>query len=313
MIMGEGASQRPVIIITKKKGGHEHHGGAWKVAFADFMTAMFALFLVLWILSQSQEVKAAIATYFRQPSDREGTPDAMNPGQEGINSNPTKAAVDAIAEDVEGGKGGGGRNSALGDTPLSLQGTPDAAISASAGGRPSVKQPEKHAEDEVATFLEIVDDLWKKMKKDPAFQQYQYNLALEAIEEGLVIQIIAQPNFPLFEAGTTTFTPAIKKLIASLSNRISGMPNKIEITGHGVEAPPRYDQTSKWLASAAMAEVTRAELEIAGYPVAQISKVAGCGDSRPLMKGPKPNSPENVLNQRISILLHTRQWKPERF
>ncbi len=303
----EGAvNERPIIIIKKKKKGHAHHGGAWKVAFADFMTAMFALFLVLWILSQSQEVKAAVASYFRHPTDYEGKPDADFHGNNGLMEN-RQGRLDHIPNvlQIEGKQGSEG----AGQSPESVAGG-TAPATAEAGLRPEiVERVEEQEKDETRSFLKIADDLWMVLGMDGSFKRFKDNVLIEAIEDGLVIQLVDQPRAPLFEEGSTDFKPAIKRALSILAKELSKYPNKLEIDGHATEMSNAYDSRKKWLASSLLADLARGELELQGLKANQITKVSGCADMRPL----NPQSPSDPVNRRISILVRPRQWRPERY
>jgi len=302
---------RTIIIYKKKKGEHGHHGGAWKVAFADFMTAMFALFLVLWILTQSQDVKSAIASYFRHPTDYEGKPDANFHGNDGLMENKqgrldlTPNMLEINAQPKNGEDQGGSK----GQEPESISGG-SAKSSAEPGLRPElVDRVEDQEKDEVRSFLKIADDLWVKMGMNSGFKKFKDNLLIEAIEDGLVIQLVEQPGAPLFEDGRPDFKPSIRECFAVLARELSHYTNKLEVDGHGNAVPWIIPAEQKWVASAYMADRARAELERQGLKPAQITKVAGCGDTRPL----NPRDPKDPLNQRISILVRPRQWRPERF
>lgn len=309
--MSEPAAEgkRPIIIV-KKKGGHGHHGGAWKVAFADFMTAMFALFLVLWILTQSQEVKTAIASYFRHPTDYEGKPDVTIRGNNGLMDNKQGRLDNAprVIEDKSENKSGANAGGE-GQTPESVSGGA-APMSPDPGLRPMpVERPEEQEADEIRSFLKITDELWKVLGTSSSFQRFKDGIVIESIEDGLVIQVVEMPNSPLFEQGSTTFRPAIKQALTVIGQELAKFPkNKIEIDGHATEIAGHYGPEQKWMASTMLADLARIQLMKGGMDVKQISKVSGCADSRPL----KLNQ-VNPLNQRISILMRPFRWRPERY
>jgi len=309
--MSEPAAEgkRPIIIV-KKKGGHGHHGGAWKVAFADFMTAMFALFLVLWILTQSQEVKTAIASYFRHPTDYEGKPDAMIRGNNGLMDN-KQGRLDNAPEVIQEKKDKSGANAGgEGQTPESVSGGA-APVAPEPGMRPMpVERPEEQEVDEVRSFLKISDEIWTVLGMAGSFKRFKDNIVIEAIEDGLVIQIVEQPNSPLFEEGSTSFRPAIKQAMSVIGKQLAQFPkNKLEIDGHGIQIAGVFGPEQKWLASSMLADLTRQQLMNSGVTFQQVAKVSGCADSRPL----NPRNKADPLNQRISILLRPRQWRPERY
>ena len=240
---------RTIIIYKKKKGEHGHHGGAWKVAFADFMTAMFALFLVLWILTQSQEVKTAVASYFRHPTDYEGKPNAIFHGSDSLMENrqgrqnnlQNVLEINATVKSAD--------SEGKGEQPESVSGGVGKDV-AEPGLRPElVERVEDQEKDEVRTFLKIADDLWVKLGMNSSFKKFKDNLLIEAIEDGLVIQLVEQPGAPLFEDGRPDFKPAIRECLAVLAKELTRYTNKLEIDGHGNAVPQIIAPEQKWVAS----------------------------------------------------------------
>lgn len=301
------AAQRPIIIIKKKKAGHAHHGGAWKVAFADFMTAMFALFLVLWILTQSQEVKSAVANYFRHPTDYEGKPDSNLHGNNGLMES-RQGRMDNISNvlQIEIKKE---TSDGAGQTPESIAGG-SAPATAEAGLRPEIiERVEEQEKDEMRSFVKIADDLWMILGMDPSFKRFKDNIMMESMEDGLVIQLVEQLNCPLLEDGGLEFKPSIKKALSLLGRELAKYPNKLEIDGHAADISHLSGGTKKWVGSSMLADLARGELESAGLKPGQVTKVAGCADARPL----NPRTSSDPLNRRVSILVRPRQWHPERY
>ncbi len=303
--MADPAAPRPRVIIIYKKTKHDYfHGGAWKVAFADFMTAMFALFLTLWILTQSVEVKSAIASYFRHPTDYEGRPDIMTKGNPGLFNyaqgrmdaqpfygDPMSAAPAASKE----------KSKSSAQTPESAAGGAGSEATADAGARPTddVETPPEETFDELHTFLKISDDLWHRLGMK---RKYKDNVRIATSEEGMLIQLVTQPDSPLLNP-SGELTDPIKEALSVLGQGLATRPNnKLEVSGHNTNI-----SQAKWVATATLADMARAELEHGGLRPGQISRVCGCADSQPLNKG----DAHDPLNQRISILVHPQQWRPE--
>jgi chemotaxis protein MotB len=143
-----------------------------------------------------------------------------------------------------------------------------------------------------------------------SFKRFKDNVVIEAIEDGLVIQLVEQPGSPLFEDGSTQFRQPIMQAIAMIGTEIKRYPhNKLEIDGHGVQIAGVFGPEQKWLASTMLADLCRVQLVGAGVNIVQIAKVSGCADTRPL----NPRNKADPLNQRISILVRPRQWRPERY
>lgn len=296
------------IIYKKKKGGHGHHGGAWKVAFADFMTAMMALFLVLWIMAQSQEVKQAVAYYFRHPTDYEGEADAILRGNMGLMDHKS-GRMDVIPNIVDS-PGGGQHQTKRPEKAASTQSVAGASARAASepGLRPANLDPLKEElKDDVRTFLSLADLLWDQLKMDPSFMRVREQVMIQTHEEGLVVQIVERPGLPLFEAHSDVLRAEVRGVLATLAAQIKELPNKLEIDGHGPGLSSTKDTI--WLGSAHLAERARLALLECGLRPEQIVKISGCADTRPL----NPKDAEDGLNRRISILVRPRQWQPERF
>ena len=316
--------QRP-IIIKKKKGHAEAHGGAWKVAFADFMTAMFALFLVLWILTQSQEVKSAVASYFRHPMDFEGKPESKFQGNDGLMQN-LQGRMDTHSTILST------RSSQSppeeGTPPTTLSGSisktaADLAAVERKVDQEKTKDTDTVEMDEVRTFVQIADKLWKELGMDARYQSFKDNLMIQTLEDGLLIQIVNQRNSPLMEPGKAEFCDKVKALLHDISEALAAYPkNKLEIDGHCASLLPLYDVDKKWLASSYLADLTRHELLNAGkekcLKADQISKLSGCADSRPLIVpaadlGEMDRQYQSSINFRVTIFMRPRQWQPERY
>lgn len=305
--MAEASEAPKVKIIYKKRkggGGHGHHGGAWKVAFADFMTAMMALFLVLWIMAQSQEVKSAVAYYFRHPTEYEGKPDSLLRGNDGLmeikngrmdnraslregNSNPPPGGGSGLqAQSVAGGA---------------------ARMNAEPGLRPEPIERIEEDPDEVRDFLKLSDLLWEELGLDPSYMRFKDQVTIETMEDGMLVQLMELPDQPLLEDHTFKFTPTIKRALAILAKKLKSYPNKIEIDGHGLGTAS--DPAEKWVGSTLLANLARQELEAGGIKATQITRIAGCADTRPL----DPKTGANPLNRRVSIMVHPKQWRPDRY
>jgi chemotaxis protein MotB len=288
---------RPTIIIRRRKHVAEHHGGAWKVAMADFMSTMFALFLTLWILGQSQEVKRAVAYYFRHPMDIPHNISPL-PGGSGILQSTPTLPGDA--------KNTGGKM----NEPTDLLATKPRVTSPDPAERPvaPVTPDEIISNQEWIEFKRMVDKLWKEMGVDPEFERFKDNLRIQAFENGVLIQIVDQEHSPLFVEGSRSFSAPVKRVFKLLASQISRFPNNpVEIDGH--EAAPELDRKLHWTLSAQMADDARVELEDNGVKYPQITKVGACSDTRLLDKA----KPEDPCNRRVSILLRPQNWVPDSY
>jgi chemotaxis protein MotB len=307
--MADPMSEKPKIkIVYKKKGGDHggHHGGSWKVAFADFMTAMMALFMCLWILAQSQEVKAAVAYYFRHPNAEESVDtESLFNGNHGLQDNlHGRLDMSPIVLDERMGVVNQGHK---GQTPESITGAA-ANMSPDPGLRPApVERAHEQEVDEVRDFLDLTDELWHLLGMDPSYLRIKDQITIQTLEEGLLVQFVERPGCPLLEEQSDRLQPPIRQAISTIAKRFAKLPNLVEIDGHGLGLA--QSEEHKWVGSLMLADLFRKELVECGLRTSQVSKVGGCADSRPL----NLQDPRDPLNRRVSILVRPRQWRPDRF
>jgi chemotaxis protein MotB len=298
-------SDRPIIIKKIKKGGHGHHGGAWKVAYADFVTAMMAFFLLLWLVNTtSPEQKRGIADYFAPASISRSTsgsggilggvgpvekgargegianPDsnkAQSPtSQDHVESPTTEKAADAEAADAEAADDAAGANV-------------DADQSSASSNT-----------DEQARFTQAEISLKQAMQDMPELAELSKNLIIDQTPEGLRIQIVDQEGRPMFAPGDIEPNDRAKLLLEAVSKVIGQLPNRLSISGH-TDANPYYkaDGSTDWELSAARANASRRVLQMNGVANDRVHSVSGKAASEPLI----PEDPYQPANRRISIVL----------
>jgi chemotaxis protein MotB len=276
---GTDKEKRPIIIKKIKKGGGGHHGGAWKVAYADFVTAMMAFFLLLWLIAtSSQVVKQGLADYF---TPTRGIRDQMGIGFEG---GQTLSEQEGIKK--------------LDSAPPSLVigATPSGVIP---------EDPEKitytEAEAESALFEKAKTSAEKAIESDPTIKNYQENIFLEQTPEGLKIEIMDSDKTPLFVAGKAELTPAGQALIARMVPIIKQLPNYMTITGHTDAAPIDNNNPSytNWELSGDRANAARRFFIQSGIEPERPKRVIGMADREPLDK----EDPRNSKNRRITIIM----------
>ena len=217
--------KRPIIIRRKKVVAGGHHGGAWKVAYADFVTALMAFFLVMWLVaSANDQQKSAIFEYFKNPSMTRGAAPIPAPGQMG----PGGASTSPI--NLRGG----------------LTASAPAPEAGSGAGRPIADDPtEKTRKDEqfeiqraeVQRFEEIRKDLREAVEKSELLQKYQNQLLIDITSEGLRIQIVDAQNRPMFDLSGTTLKPYARDLLLEVGKALEDVPNRISISGHTDNTP----------------------------------------------------------------------------
>jgi chemotaxis protein MotB len=274
----------PLIIVRRgRRKKHGHHGGAWKVAYADFVTAMMAFFLVMWLIGVgTKQQRAAIAEYFKNPSMAPGNATMAPPGKVG----PGGASDSAI-------KLGGAMDMPHG---------PGKDLRASRTAAPDVEKLAR--EQEKARLENLMQQLHAAIEKSQALEPFKDQLLLDITPEGLRIQIVDKQNRPMFDTGSAELKPYTVSILHELANFIAEAPNKISLSGHTDDAPYSSNHDySNWELSADRANAARRALLDGGLPEEKIARVVGLAASVPFDKA----NPSDPINRRISIILMTKQ------
>jgi chemotaxis protein MotB len=284
---------RPIIIIKRPKKKEGHHGGAWKVAYADFVTAMMAFFLVMWLVaSVTKEQRAAIFDYFKNPSMETGKSPRPAPGVNG----PGGASTSVINM-------GGGldsmRSAAKKDTGVMAN---QAIVPTS---KPDVDEAKKLAAEADHKQLEsLMQELRQAIDKSQALKPFKDQLLLDITPEGLRIQIVDEQNRPMFDLGSAKLKDYTKAILKELAGYLDSVPNRITLSGHTDTTPyPGQNGYTNWDLSADRANAARRALEAGGLNPDKISRVVGLSSS---VLFDKANT-RNPINRRISIIVMTRQ------
>jgi chemotaxis protein MotB len=290
-----------IIVKRRKKGGGGHHGGAWKVAYADFVTAMMAFFLVMWLVSSiSKDQRAALFDYFKNPSMEPGKTVRAAPGQAG----PGGASTSVISL-------GGGM-----DAPrVTVVNTPDP----NAKLKPpvpaaSVPQPVKEMELAEAKKItdeaehkkleSLLDELRQAIDKSQALKPFKDQLLLDITPEGLRIQIVDKQNRPMFDIGSARLKDYTDTILKTLAGYLNTVPNRISVTGHTDIRPyPGGVNYTNWELSADRANAARRALQSGGLAPAKVARVVGLSSSVLFNK----DDPQNPINRRISIIVMTKE------
>jgi chemotaxis protein MotB len=268
----------PIIVKRIKKVTGGHHGGAWKIAYADFVTAMMAFFLLMWLLgSTTKGDLAGIADYFNTP---------------------LKVAM-------QGGSGSGDSSSVIkgGGTDLTRK----------AG---QVKKGETEAEKksynlkaaqaemerrEAEKLKQLKKNLEKAIEANPTLKQFKRQLLIDITSEGLRIQIVDEQNRPMFNLASAELQPYTKIILREIGKVLNDVENRISLSGHtdAVQYANAGRGYSNWELSADRANASRRELIVGGMEDAKILRVVGLASSVPF-KEAKPTDP---VNRRISIIV----------
>ncbi|MBL9011169.1 MAG: flagellar motor protein MotB [Alphaproteobacteria bacterium] len=283
-----------VIKKIKKIAGHGHHGGAWKVAYADFVTAMMAFFLLMWLINTtSPEQKRGIADYFapasvsRSTSGSGGILDGTSFGENGGKSGGAVAVVVKMAPEAQKTKDG--------EAPPT-EAPPSEEI------RPSAQEIEEAAQSsaEQREFEQAEMSLRQAMQDMPDLAELSKQILIDITPEGLRLQLVDQEGRPMFAAGSAEPTDRVKRLLVEVAKIVLKLPNRISISGHTDSGQfEGADGYSNWELSADRANATRKLLMASGVPADRIFQVSGKAGSEPLL----PEDPYASANRRMTIVL----------
>jgi chemotaxis protein MotB len=268
---------RPIIVKKIVEAGHApHHGGAWKVAYADFVTAMMAFFLLMWLLGMSdQQKRQGIADYFK--------PTLMEMKQNSAGWNGLLDGSTKIAEDNDLYKGAKTGPAAS---------TRQSAIGGAEGGAEKSRDRQR--------FSTLRKALNERMDRSPELRRLKRNVRLVETREGLRIDLVDEADFSMFNVSTNGLLPAARKLIAEVAQVIEGVPNAVIIRGHTDALPYSGGRTmNNWMLSTERAETTRATLSEAGVPDQRFARIEGVADREPYV----PADRYDPRNRRMSIIL----------
>lgn len=289
----------PIIVKKIIKGGHGHHGGAWKVAYADFVTAMMAFFLLMWLINAtSPEQKKGLADYFTPTI---GIKDSMGIGFQGgkvRSSKPGKANRDTTDPGVVVGR--------IAQGPVNAPPAPKTQTNTEAGE--SSNDTDTVAEKgetldqtaDVEEFKSTEEQVKQMIEKDPDIKEFQNDIIITQTPEGMKIDLIDDRKKPMFEKDGAVLTDIGKKVLDSMAVVIAKTPNNISIHGHtdSASAIPNPQYTN-WELSSDRANAARRFLVTTQLEPERVLKVIGQADKELLI----PQEPTNPRNRRITILV----------
>ena len=285
---GDSKKLQPIIIKRVKKGGHGAHGGAWKIAYADFVTAMMAFFLLMWLLGSTTDGdKKGIADYF---------------------ASPLKIAL------LEGGSGAGDASSVVKGGGQDLTRTSgqvkrgDIEAKRATVNLQALKAEQIRAE--VARLQELKRHVEEKIAVNPKLAAMKSQLRLDMTPDGLRIQIVDAANRPMFALGSAEVQPYMRDLLRDIGSVLAEVPNRLTLEGHTDAAPYAGGERgySNWELSADRANASRRELVAGGLPDDRTLRVQGLAASSLF----DPKDPLAPTNRRISIIVMNREAE-ERF
>ena len=285
-----GSNQPPKVIIKKIyiEGHGGHHGGAWKVAYADFVTAMMAFFLLMWLLGATNEKqRKALADYF--------APTLVQMKQNSAGSNGMFGG-DSITEKDNYPH----RAAQTGTRSMTIPVEALGGDQVGTGQKGSLKEKARLAAEDQKNFEQMHRQVTAAMKSSPSLSKLSSHVRFVRTQQGLRIDLIDDADYSMFGLGTTLLDPRAAKLIDLISQSIKGTTNPIMIRGHtdslGYGDPLAMNN---WMLSSGRAEATRRRLLAGGTPEQRFNRIEGVADREPMIK----ENPSDPRNRRVAITL----------
>ncbi len=295
------------IIVKKIAAGHGGaHGGAWKIALADMMTAMMAFFLLMWILGATNDSqRKSVADYFKPASQSQITMGALA-GSNGILGGRSiidpdgfpytakqTAAMERLTPRSEGG-------------PTENDPSPNSenARDNDAKNQNQTEGQGGSQSKDSASFDQLEKEVKEQLQANPALEQVKNQVQFVRDKEGLRIEVIDKADFSMFPLGTTKLQPKATALLGEIAKSLEAMPNKISVRGHTDSVGfANKDGRNNWSLSAERAETTRATLEKSGIAPSRFVQIEGVADTVPY----NTNDPKDPRNRRISITVKFKE------
>ncbi|MFM7622899.1 MAG: flagellar motor protein MotB [Alphaproteobacteria bacterium] len=284
-------ADQPSIIIkkVKKVQGGGHHGGAWKVAYADFVTAMMAFFLLLWLLNATTaEQRQGISNYFSPTTISESTSGAGSilDGVTVTDVTASKEAQIPAYNPTEAPQPGAEQKESEKTTPQQSADKND-------------EEAEAFRAAQEKALKKALENLQQEIQKTPELKELSENIILEMTKDGLLIQLVDSKKRPMFEVGKSAAMPHTAMLLRRIRPILDRVPNPVQITGHTDNSGSVSADYGNWELSADRANTTRRLLQRYGLKPQRFDKVVGKADTDPLL----PEVPSAPINRRIGILL----------
>lgn len=273
---------QPIIIKKVKKAAHAHHGGAWKIAYADFVTAMMAFFLLMWLISMTtQEQKNGLAEYFAPTA-------ALSPSTSGAGG-----ILMGTTLDTSGSKSSAPRDTALGTTKQ------DDGTRLTNSGRASDREVSRQAASLQANHSAVAS-IRQALQNMPEFAELSRNIVIEPTKDGVDVSLVDQDGRSMFREGSVDPYERTRLVLEALAPTLRRLPNRLSITGHTSAARPGSLRTvDAWILTTGRALAVREILSGAGLPNDHFVSVVGRADTEPVF----PDNPYLAPNRRVTVRL----------
>ncbi|MFS0772271.1 flagellar motor protein MotB [Sphingomonas sp. 1P08PE] len=290
-----GSNVPPKVIVKKIyiEGHGGHHGGAWKVAYADFVTAMMAFFLLLWLLGATTEKqRKGLADYF--------APTLMDSKKLGIGGSGPLGGESIMSNNKTGPKAAAAVIASMGMPTKQVQGGPEVGM----GQKGSLRStPASRAED-AKNFARLREQIMERIKASSDLAKLGKHVRFIPTDAGLRIDLVDDADYSMFALGTTMLDQRAAELIGMIAGSIRTTQNPIMIRGH-TDALPYGDPRAmnNWMLATGRAEATRRRLSLGGIPESRFERIEGVADREPMIAA----NPADPRNRRVAITLLYRK------
>ena len=293
-------SQQPIVVKRIKKGGGGAHGGAWKIAYADFVTAMMAFFLLMWLLgSTAQGDLQGISDHFNTPlkvamAGGSGTGDSSSilkgGGQDLTRSVGQVKRGDVASRSTVNVAAAGGTDSEDGQAPSDTE---------AEAARKAFEKLDR------ARLIDVQGQIEALMEASASLRKFKNQILMEITSDGLQIQIIDEQNRPMFDSASSALKPYTRELLQTIGRTLNGVPNRVSLTGHTDSTSYGGGERgfSNWELSANRANASRREMVVGGLDPDKVVRVVGLADTMPFL----PEDTAAPQNRRITIVVLSRK------